>query len=274
MKTKNLFYVLAVFLFFGINSCKNDDDDGEAHVMLNLIDSSGEYEEVNVQIVEIQYNSGGDDEGWKTFDFPDGQDEIKVNLLDLVAGESELLADEVLPEGRINQIRLILGEENTILLDEDGAEPIELETPSAQQSGLKLKVNEDIEGGFSYNFILDWDVSKSIVETGNDKYILKPTINVILEANSGVIKGKITSDGINGVKVTNGVSIMLDGASEVYTTTSTNELGEFVFQGVESGMYMLKVEKDGYQNYEGDANIEVKVGETKDVGIITLVMNP
>jgi gamma-glutamylcysteine synthetase len=86
----------------------------------------------------IKNNDEGDDEnGWQSIA---DIDQI-VDLLELTGGESILLVDDFeLPSGMLNQIRLVLGEENTIVIEGE-EEPIPLKTQSAQQSGLKLKMN-------------------------------------------------------------------------------------------------------------------------------------
>lgn len=52
-----------------------------------------------------------------------------------------------------------------------------LQTPSAQQSGLKIKIDKDLDLDIN-TLTLDFDAEKSIVETGNGGYILKPVIKV------------------------------------------------------------------------------------------------
>ena len=78
---------------------------------------------------------------------------------------------------------------------------------------------------------MDWDVQKSIVETGSDKYILKPVIRVEAEANTGGIEGIVTGDktddDIEGAVDLVGVLVELFKAGAVegedaYATTSTN----------------------------------------------------
>jgi len=267
---KPFFRAMILTLFIGFINCNNNDDnDNKAQVKFNLVDAPGDYLEVNVEINDITYNTGDDDEGWKSFEsFDKG---MKIDLTELVAGNSVVLVDEPLPEGRLNQIRLVLGDNNTIVIEDDNGNPgtpLDLETPSAQQSGLKLKVNEEIEGGFTYSFILDWDVNKSIVETGNDKYILKPTINVILVANSGIVSGKIVDESGAGLKVLN--TIFLSNGTE-NLSTSSNDLGEFMFQGVMPGTYNLKVELEGYTDYDGVAGILVEEGVERKVGDVVMV---
>ncbi|MFT4856776.1 MAG: hypothetical protein ACI9UV_000855 [Algoriphagus sp.] len=63
----------------------------------------------------------------------------------------------------------------------------ELKTPSAEQSGLKIKLEESFEGGRTYSIVIDFDVKKSIVVAGNSgNIILKPVLRAYMtEATSG-----------------------------------------------------------------------------------------
>src|SRR5690606_15300431 len=119
-----------------------------------------------------------------------------VNLLDFTGGVSKVLVDRFpIPAGTLKQMRLVLGDGNSIVIEnnEGTDEEFGLKTPSAQQSGLKLKTNAVIEEGFTYDFVLDFDVEKSIVMAGDsDDIILKPVLYLSTEVSSGIIEGTIT----------------------------------------------------------------------------------
>ena len=51
-------------------------------------------------------------DGWKSFGSEDDYP-INVNLTDLTAGNSLVLADEIIPSGMMQQIRLVLSDNNT-----------------------------------------------------------------------------------------------------------------------------------------------------------------
>jgi Domain of unknown function (DUF4382) len=85
------------------------------------------------------------------------------NLLDLTNGKDTILADAEIPAGSISQLRLVLGDNNYIITKDD--KKISLTTPSAQQSGLKVQIKQDVTGGVLYRLVLDFDAAKSIVVT-------------------------------------------------------------------------------------------------------------
>lgn len=149
---------------------------------------------------------------------------------------------------------MVLSDNNNLIIEGDlEGEKItaHLDTPSAMQSGLKLKIDTVLESGFSYTFILDWDVQKSIVEAGNsDKYNLKPVIRVNTVVNSGSISGKVTgevdTDEIEGAVPLKDVNVSIYSTADIYITeTITDENGDFIIQGLDEGIYKIKIERDG-----------------------------
>ncbi|UKM65393.1 DUF4382 domain-containing protein [Flavobacteriaceae bacterium GSB9] len=269
---------LKTYLFIGIaiaslsffQSCTDNDSESTSRVKLTLVDAPGDYQEVNVEIMDIQYNATDTEEGWKSFISESGYP-INVDLTELIAGNSLLLTDQIIPSGMMKQIRLILGENNTLKI-EGNDDLIPLDTPSALQSGLKLNLDTELEAGFSYNFILDWNVQESVVDAGTTgMYNLKPVIKVNAEVNSGSISGMVVET-VEEVLVSKGNVIV-----EVYTLddvlitdTMTDELGKFLVQGLEGGSYKLKISVEGYQDYES-GEIVVTVGEILDAGTIELL---
>jgi hypothetical protein len=265
------FFLLISLLLFNCNDRETDNE--TARVQLVLVDAPGDYEEVNVEIIDIQYNSSEGEKGWKSFT-PENGYPIQVDLTKLIAGNDLLLTDEIIPAGTFKQIRLILSDNNTVLL-EGGTTPVHLDTPSAEQSGLKIMLDENLEGGSSYTFILDWDVQRSIVKAGNSgKYILKPVIRANAEVNSGTLGGQVVADPLRDddnitqplANVVVGV-YTLEGA--LVTQTQTNDLGNFLIHGLKAGEYKVKIATDTYMPYESAA-VNIVAGEVTDMGIIEL----
>jgi len=116
-----------------------------------------------------------------------------------------------------------------------------LKTPSAQQSGLKLHVDANLEAGFSYTFVLDWDVQKSIVKAGNSgNYNLKPVIRAHTEINAGDISGMVYEmDGDVIVPLLGAIIEVYDSNDEYYTSTKTDIDGKYLISTVPIGKYKL-----------------------------------
>jgi len=275
MKLKKIYFVAvaAMIVMLGFQSCESGDETNTARVQLKLVDAPGDYLEVNVNIVDIQYNNSDSEAGWVSFGTPEDYP-INVDLTTLIAGNSLLLADQIIPSGMLKQIRLVLGDGNTLKIE--GQESMmALNTPSAMQSGLKLNMNTTLESGFSYTFILDWDVQKSVVNTGAGTYNLKPVIRVNAEVNSGSIEGNVSGEFlVNGLSVFNDLE---NAIVQVYTTggvyvteTGTNAAGDFLIQGLAAGDYKLKiVNQEAYDDYES-ALITVTVGTVVKIAPIVL----
>lgn len=266
----NVMTIMALLLMVNCDDSDSSNKVETARVQLKLVDEPGDYEEVNIEIIDIQYQSSEDDEeNWESFT-PEGGYPINVDITELIAGNSLLLTDEVVPVGILKQVRLVLSDNNTLKIEGE-EELIPLDTPSSQQSGLKLNLDEELEAGFVYTFILDWSVQESIVKAGNSgKYILKPVIKVDAEISSGSISGKVI-ELIEEVETPIANQIV-----EVYTTddtlvkdTLTDDNGDFMIQGLEEGTYTVKITKEGYVNYVSD-EITVEVGNVEAVGTITL----
>lgn len=235
---KNVFKISFLIAFVTLFVACSDDDNSNnqeqtARMSVKLVDAPGDYDAVfiDVQDVVIKYN-GSDDE------VAIGQVNAGVyDLLELTGGASVLLVDDEIPAGSISQIRLILGDDNTIVVD---GETLPLTTPSAQQSGLKIQINETLEGGIFYEFILDFDVEESIVARGNGDYNLKPVIRASTVAETGAISGTITPIG-GQVLVT-----AQSGATEI--STYVNDTGAYVLSGVPSGTYTVTLEAEASSN--------------------------
>ena len=271
-KLNSLLAICAIAaVFITAQSCSETNESIEelARVQLKLIDAPGDYLEVNVEIIDIQYRSSEED-GWESFesetDYP-----INVDLTELIAGNDLLLTDQVLPSGMLGQVRLVLSDNNTLKIEGED-ELISLSTPSAQQSGLKLNLDTNLEAGFSYTFILDWNVQESIVKAGNSgNYILKPVIRVNAEVNSGSISGNVVEIIEDVETAMENVTVgVYDSGDEAVTETLTNENGEFLVQGLEAGSYTIKIAQQGYNEYISD-EIIVTVGNVVSTGTIVLV---
>lgn len=230
MKRIGLAAFLLPLLGLTIYSCtKNDkpDTENQARIQIRLTDDPGDYEAVWIDVQDVQINvTGDDDQGWQSLP---GVQSGSYDLLTLVNDEDTLLADAYIPAGRLHQIRLILGSENYVQID---GEMLKLTTPSAQQSGLKLNFQQDVEAGLLYTILLDFDVARSIVETGNNKYILKPVIRGSLSSVGGSIEGVVVPSDFPTV------IYAIDG-SDTITSSYTDANGGFSLRGLPASTYTV-----------------------------------
>jgi len=257
----NLFLAL-LLVFFG--GCGDNENSGTSRLIITLVDDPAEYKEVNVDIqqVRVHRSSEAEDEegGWIELD---NSNVGVVNLLDYTAGSELVLVDTEFPVGKISQIRLVLGENNTVVVDD---QELDMKTPSAQQSGLKLKVNETLVSGITYVFKLDFDAARSVVKTGNGKYILKPVIRVLTDVDGGAIKGMVEP-------ASEHVTVyVLDGEDTVATSYARENIADFLVSGVPEGQYNVSLNPGEMSTYAEITieNIDVFTGKVVDVGTTTL----
>jgi hypothetical protein len=170
---KHVLLLSAAFAAITFVACNKDDNNDTQQTTLNvrLTDGPGDYDQVNVDIVEVRVKMSDDTAQWITL--TNGNYGV-FNLLDYQNGVDTLLATGQVPNVFLKEVRLILGDSNTIMVD---SVLYELKTPSAEQSGLKIKLDKQLS--LTDNLLLlDFDAAESVVETGNGGYILKPVIKV------------------------------------------------------------------------------------------------
>jgi hypothetical protein len=231
---RRIFVASALVLSFAsislfISCKKNSTGDGNARLQVYLTDAPGDYEAVYIDVKDVQINVTGDDaNGWQSLQ---GVNAAVYDLLRLVNDEDTILADAVIPTGKLHQIRLVLGTENYVKI-EGTNELIKLETPSAEQSGLKLNIQYDVTEERLYTILLDFDVAKSIVKTGNNKYILKPSIRAILNAVGGTLKGVVMPKNFH-------TSVYAIQGIDTIATTLTGINGGYIIKGLPAGTYKV-----------------------------------
>jgi hypothetical protein len=155
------------------------------------------------------------------------------NLLDFTNGKDTLLADATIPAGSISQIRLVLGDNNYIITNEN--QKIALTTPSGQESGLKVQVHQTVTGGILYRLILDFDAGRSIVKAGNSgNYLLKPVLRIIsLVPSGGDIRGVVVPDSVRTA------ILAIQGTDTVASTFTDTTNGNYLIKDVPAGNYSL-----------------------------------
>lgn len=239
------------------------NDSSTARLQVRLTDAPGDYQEVNIDILRVEVNSeeGTQTAGWKALTIKNGV----YNLLKFSNGLDTLLGSADLPTGRISQIRLILGTNNTVKV---GGIVNPLSTPSAQQSGLKINVQVELTKGITYTIKLDFDAARSIVLNGNGSYSLKPVIRAITEATSGAIKGSVTPlDAAPAVFAIIGAGTV---GADTIGTTYTDSAGKFLLSGLSAGTYTVSFNpKSGFQSLQVE-NINVQIGQVTDLGVSTI----
>lgn len=158
------------FIFMALTTSCNKDKKNYGKMVVRMTDAPADFTEVNVEIKEVQVHYA--DHGWYTLRTNTGI----YNLLLLQNDVTEVIAEEEeLKLGKITQMRLILGQKNTVAI-QDTIYPLELS--SQHETGLKLNTNVHIIANKEVDLLLDFDAEKSVIIEGNGSFKLKPTIKI------------------------------------------------------------------------------------------------
>jgi len=230
MKKVKLLLMITISVVL-MNACKkadsevqNNTDAQKATYTVRMTDAPGPYTAVNVDIRGVEITGQG------------GKNVLLnvkpgiYNLLDFSNGVDTMIASGAIDAGTVQQIRLILGPDNSVIVD---SMTYPLSVPSGEQSGLKLQVHQQIAAGSSYIVLLDFDANRSVIRLGNGGYKLKPVIRTVEKAISGSIAGTIDPAGIiASVSAINGTDTF---------SSFVNLSGNYMIKGLLPGTYDVTI---------------------------------
>lgn len=206
------------------------------------------YDNVFVTVERVMVHKSGaagdSDAGWETITLSPAR---RIDLLNLTNGVLEELGSTTLPAGTYSQVRLVLAENtpaapfaNAIRLTGGGGAQIALDTPSAQQSGLKMQANFTVGTGQLADIVIDFDACASVVKRGNTgQYNLKPVLRVSPRLNTSIEGFVTTTLSLSSTTV----SVQQSGA--VVRSTVPDATGKFVLAYLPEGSYDLVITSDG-----------------------------
>lgn len=258
-----------LFVSCDSNSSTDPDPDPETGTLeVMLHDAPANYEQVNVFIETVEVNKGQTDEGWIEISTP----QQSFDLLTLTNGATEALGSAELEVGTYQQIRLMLSSEgHSVVID--GTEH-DMFVPSGDETGIKLNIDADIQSNMTYTLLLDFDAARSIVERGDTsgtgvEYLLKPVIRAYTEAETGNIAG--TVEPVDAYAFIYAIA----GSDTLSSTKADTTDGTFNLMGLGEGSYTISVDptNEAYQ-ISDTTGVAVTIGETNDIGTITLSSTP
>lgn len=231
---------------------------GTGTLQMSLTDAPAcGYSAVNVTITKLSVNQSStasvtDPTGW--VDIPITPQ--RIDLLTLQNGVLATLGQTPLAPGKYTQMRLLLADNASAAAGQPipnsivptGGSETALTTPSGQQTGLKMNVDIDIAADKMADFVVDFNVCKSIVAAGaSGKYLLKPVLSVTPNYISGV-KGTVDASIATGADT----AVMLEQpgtstqAPVVVKATAPDSSGNYVLGPVAPGTYDLVVTSNGH----------------------------
>lgn len=181
MKRNQLILAVAGFFLPSIIflSCDKDDSGGNevTQLRINLTDGPiDELDSVYVDIKEVNVKLGddtltaNDESGWTNVAINQGI----YDLLSYQDGIDTLLAWGTIPTGYVKEIRLVLGDNNSVVDTFGVSHPLTI--PSGGSSGLKIKINKPVYGPVD-SLLLDFDAALSIKNEASG-YKLRPVIKL------------------------------------------------------------------------------------------------
>lgn len=256
--------IISFVLVFAIAACfisckknNNNNSSGTAQVNMHLTDGpSSIYDHVYIDIQQVVVTMNGGAAVTLTPIYPGVYD-----IMQFRNGLDTLLMRASLPAGTINQMRLVLGSNNSVVVN---GTTYPLNTPSAEESGLKLNLDQTFVANGSYDIWIDFDAARSILLTGNGTYKLKPVIRAYSATTNGALQGYI---------------LPLTAMATVYAIDGTDTLaaipnatdGFFKISGMTSGTYYIIVQPGitSLSSYT-QANVSISYGTITNLGTITL----
>lgn len=276
--------LVAMVLFF--NACQkeisadgNTIPAGKTRLSVYLTDGPFDFQQVlvDIQRIEVKVDTcrrqddddhdgpGCDDdhdslssrcEIWDTLDINPGV----YDLLTLRNGTDTLLASGFILNGKIERIKITLGNNNSVMVD-SVVHPLRLLN---NQHFIYVNIHrEHLDSISSNNFhlYLDFDLARSIKLINGD-YWLKPVLKPFGRHSTGEIEGKVRP-------------VHSFGPIKAFNATDTafarpEDEGEFKIRGLREGTYSLFI--DGINGYQDSTitNIMVRRGRETDVGRIQL----
>lgn len=261
--TRFLFALSVLFIGCAEDSMdRNSDQTGRLTV--RLTDAPFPYDlvaEANVTVFKIdarRVSGDGDEEEANGDSEAEGkpfitlmEEEIAVNLLTLVNGVTQELADLEVPAGSYDLVRIYVKGVSLVL---KSGQTFDFKVPSGAQTGIKVFIDPSLEvvGGLSADLLLDFDLSKSFVARGNidgpgfNGFLFKPVIRASNTSTAGTLSG-FTGTLVEEVETAlEGTQVSVIAADTVYASAFSDADGKYAIMGIQAGTYRAVAEKDGF----------------------------
>ncbi|MBZ5855622.1 DUF4382 domain-containing protein [Flavihumibacter profundi] len=294
MKTKLAKLIMPVIILLSITvfyACQKEASAGnngivpagKAQLSVYLTDGPYDYENVMVDIKSIDVkvdtchhfgdkddemdgnhdrevkDSMGHCDVWTPLDIHPGI----YDLLHLRNGLDTLLGSSFIPQGKIKQIKITLGSNNSIMADSIVA-PLKIR---GNKDYFIINIrNEHLDSIAQNNFqlILDFNLAKSI-RFDDGTYWLKPVVKPFCKRNTGEIEGKVRPDSAYGMITA------FNSTDTAYALPDHEREGEFKIRGLKEGTYSVLIAgKNGYQ----DSTInDVKVYNRRETELGKIILH-
>ena len=288
MKNKHLLLgaIMAIAVSFVMTACNKNNSAGttaagQQQLSLYLTDGPGLFDKVLIDIRSVKVlvdtstdtrrhdnedwdRRGGDDQKkdtsfiWENLNITPGV----YDILKFRNGADTLLAASGITKGSIRLIKIEIGTNNSVVKD-SVTYPVGLPAGALNYVLIKLKGEEceEFMPGKS-RLWLDFDITRSIIQDNNGKFILRPVFHFYTISSTGSLAGRVgPKDGYPVVSI--------------YNSTDTayalpDKEGYFKVRGLKDGTYSVFINaSNGYIDTTIN-NVVVKAPKETSVGVITL----
>lgn len=247
--------LIFVLVLLSITFCRKDKP-VNTKVNLYLSDAPAYFKAVNIDIQKIlvKYDGSGNEQ------------EVKLNhpgvynLLDFSNGYDTLLGSITVPPGKISQIHIMFGQNNSFVND---SENVTLNLAPEIENGMIISTDQKVTEEKIFNLWIDFDASRSVISSGNRNYSLRPVVRVFSEDVKGGIRGVVIPEDRKPFVYA------ISGSDSIGTITDSK--GRFYIKGVAGGIYKMRFipQKPGVQQAVIDS-VEVKEDSLKYIGTIVI----
>ena len=263
-------YIISALLLLVSLSCTTDSTIEQGNVSLKLTDAPMPYNqfmEANVTIDKIEIGNSSNPNSFVTI----MDSSTTYNMLDMINGITESLANTSVPVGDYDTIRLYMsssemitnnGESYSYNMSQNGMS-------GGGMMGSDMTINNEngsiditldhmlnVQLGSNNEYLLDIDIEHSFMlegvnyqNSGNGMmlsmtgFTFTPTMRFVAMNNAGTISGNVHDNQGNLA----GVSISLMQNNQTYTTTHTDQNGNYTFIGIPEGMYTINAESNDFE---------------------------
>ncbi len=250
-KICRLFLAMAIPMFlFG---CGGDGGSGSSSstgtVSMDITDTKPmlplDVEQVIIKFDAVSVHKAGG--GWLVLPLAEeAQTPYEIDLLQFTDGDTtEFVPPTELEAGHYTQIRIEVIEAKMIPLG--GGDDIPL-IISSNDVKTDKQFDFDVTGGGAVAVVIDFDLSQSIVATGDDTYKLKPVLHINYTQEAATIVGRISNSDLTASEAT----IVVTARDEEYTrvVVEKDTLDPTVFNIywlVPEEEYFVQIDLDGNQ---------------------------
>jgi len=262
-------YSISALLLLVSLSCTTDSTTEHGNLSLKLTDAPMHYDqfmEANVTIDKIEIGNSSDPNSFTTI----MDSSTTYNMLDMINGVTESLANASIPVGNYNTFRLYMSSSEMVMNNGESYsyDMSQNGMSGGRMMGSDMMINNEngsiditldhmlnVQLGSNDEYLLDIDVEHSFMLEGVNftgtssnmmmsmtGFTFTPTMRFVEMHNAGTISGHV-HDGQGNLA---GVTVSLMHNNETYTTTHTDENGNYMFIGIPEGTYTMTSELDGY----------------------------